>query len=1166
MKIADRVGRSRPALAGVALALSAVLLTPVGASAQVRSAAEEPASAPEIVRTVSDAGFAHPGIGVTADNLENMREQVLAGVDPWASYYEAMTQTKYASPTYRADNAGASDDEPRSNAYNEAGMRGRALNDSIGAMTQALEYVVTGDEVYRANALHVIRTWSSLDPAKFQYFPDAHIHTGVPLYQMLIAAEIIRSTTPVHDELNGYDLRWTERDEQRIEDNFIRPTLDTFLYSQNRLWNQHLYGVIGMVAAAIYLDDAELYAERVEWFTVNSTYRSEHVINGGDVNGSLAALYRIISKDDPLNTSGEDFLQHMEMGRDQAHAEGDVGLLTALARVVNNQGTKLDPVAGTVSTAADAVSPYEFLGNRILAGGDVFTAFMLGEEVPFIDTSGGSGKLSQAYRGRLRDPLSELYLQYEYVAGVDVETEAPSVAELYEHRDGPLYYYGTGVQNFWNPRGSDFTGAEYWVAFPPELASEGFTVPPAQDGPELSLAQFGHTLGKGAKQQEEEGVSFVRLSAKSDDAEVAVRRAVWSNRSTTSLVGIRVRTNGSAVLQAARTSYDDPFTEIRVPNTGEQWRTVWIDLDQAKVPTPVGDNIIFLRATGSNAHVDVAGLLPQANGTLTPPMFNDAPSLDVVAVAGEPWTRSLTTRDSAGDVVALALQGAPEGVTLSDSTVSWTPGTGKKHIGTFDLLVVASDATTDTVLPVTITVVPDRAAAIDALIGDAGDGAQYTTASWAPVAERRDAAIDAIATADAAAFGELLEQLRLAVEGLELLNPRLSDGSLDFSKVATSPSLSKPTLIALTDGDNQTTWGDQRVPSILLDFGPAFRVSADGFGFLARDTFANRAEGTNVYGSDDASNWTLLTEHPTAGDDVAIESVAVRAEVRDERFRFLKLQVDEPGAPTDPAFPVDPWTLADFRIDGERSEAVGSMESAVLSSPDGVAGRVVPGNTAELRFTGDVGNTDVTATILGQPVEVVEEAPGSWVARVVLPETGQVGVPVTFAIGFTTPDGRQADVVAATTDGSKLYLSSDAGRVDDAFRAAPVVGPTGQPDAALASNAAKMFDGSAASASDTRAINGVFAMTWDFGTRGVSLTGAEVLVRQDGYGISRISNMRLEGSNDLTTWTRLTPTVPRGTLDWQPWQITDATAFRYVRLINGQIINIAELRLFGSVG
>jgi hypothetical protein len=60
--------------------------------------------------------------------------------------------------------------------------------------------------------------------------------------------------------------------------------------------------------------------------------------------------------------------------------------------------------------------------------------------------------------------------------------------------------------------------------------------------------------------------------------------------------------------------------------------------------------------------------------------------------------------------------------------------------------------------------------------------------------------------------------------------------------------------------------------------------------------------------------------------------------------------------------------------------------------------------------------------------------------------------------------------------------------------------------------------------------------------------------------------MRLEGSNDFQTWTRLTPRVPAKTLDWQQWEVADHSAYRYVRLVNGQILNVAELRIFGSAG
>ncbi len=1122
------------------------------------AAAEEAPSPPEIVRSVSDAGFAHPGVGFTADHLENMRAQVLSGVDPWASYYDAMTQTRYAARDFRAENAQPGTDTPKNDAYSDAGMRSSALRDSLGAMAQTLEYVVTGDEQYRANALHVLRTWSSLDPAKYAYFADAHIHTGVPLYYMLIAAEVLRATTPANETLDGYDLRWTDTDQQRIEDNLARPVLETFLYSNNRLWNQHLYGVIGMVAAAIFLDDADLYAERVEWFTVNAGYESEHDLFGGDVNGALAAIFREIPADDPRNTTGEPFVQHMEMLRDQAHGQGDVDILVALARIVENQGTRIDPVDGTVSTDANAVSPYHFLDNRILAGAEMFSSFMMGEEIPFVPATEG-GTISQAYRGRLQDPMSETYLQYRFVADVDVEAEAPHVAELYEHRDGPLYYYGSGVSNFWNDRGSDYTAAEYWVAFPEELAEVETSVPPVADSAELSVETFGTTLGDGAQRlQTDDGTEFIRLDAAADDAELAVRRAVWSDRTKTSLVGIKVRSDGVARLHASRTSIEDPFAEIVLPDTAGEWRHVWLDLHQDKTTGAIGENILFLQATGSDAHVDVAGVLAQANGVLTPPAFADAPAFDAVTVAGEPWTRSFEVTDD-GDV-SLSLQNAPAGAELSGGRLSWTP----EEAQTAEMLIAASDGTTVTALPVTVTVADTRQAAIDEAVDGLEEEAMYTSASWGAVAESRTRAEDALATADASEFATLLEELSDAVAALELLNPQLADGTLDFPKLVTAPSLTGPQLRALTDGDNQSTWGDQRVASVVFDFGSAFRLRADRFGIQARDSFTNRAEGTNVYGSNDGATWTLLTEHPNAGQDASVEWIDVRESVRTERFRFVKLQVDEPGVPSDPAYP-GIWSIADIRIDGVRSEAVGAMDTVTLSSPDAVAGRVVPGDLIQLSLTGDAGNTDVAVELLGQPASVTSPNPGEWLATVSVPPAAPAGG-VSFEVGFTTPEGEKADAISATSDGSKLYVSTDEGVVDDAFRAAQVLRPDGVADAAWTANTAKMFDGDAATASDTRLNGGLYGNVWDFGAgTEVSLSGAELLVRQDGYGISRIADMRLEGSDDGQTWTRLTPRVPAKTLDWQQWVVADDGAYRYVRLANGQILNVAELRLFGTV-
>ena len=148
-------------------------------------------------------------MGLSAEDLRSAQTQVRAGQEPWASYFAAMSATSFASTTYRASNSksAAAPDQPLDNRFNQVGLRYRETNDSFGALTQALMWTITGDEVYRRNAVQALRTWSRMDPNAYAYFADAHIHTGHPLYQFLMAAEIIRATESLagHRPASGGD-------------------------------------------------------------------------------------------------------------------------------------------------------------------------------------------------------------------------------------------------------------------------------------------------------------------------------------------------------------------------------------------------------------------------------------------------------------------------------------------------------------------------------------------------------------------------------------------------------------------------------------------------------------------------------------------------------------------------------------------------------------------------------------------------------------------------------------------------------------------------------------------------------------------------------------------------------------------------------------------------
>jgi hypothetical protein len=53
---------------------------------------------------VSDAGFVHPGVGLSAEVLRTAQEMVRSGQEPWTSYFEAIADTGFAGTGYRASN------------------------------------------------------------------------------------------------------------------------------------------------------------------------------------------------------------------------------------------------------------------------------------------------------------------------------------------------------------------------------------------------------------------------------------------------------------------------------------------------------------------------------------------------------------------------------------------------------------------------------------------------------------------------------------------------------------------------------------------------------------------------------------------------------------------------------------------------------------------------------------------------------------------------------------------------------------------------------------------------------------------------------------------------------------------------------------------------------
>nr|WP_010891130.1 hypothetical protein [Lactobacillus helveticus]CAA10970.1 hypothetical protein [Lactobacillus helveticus DSM 20075 = CGMCC 1.1877] len=178
--------------------------------------------------------------------------------------------------------------------------------------------------------------------------------------------------------------------------------------------NQHQFNVMGTMGRALFTNNYPLYAEAVEATTVNN-----EGTHGGN-NGSIMYQMRLVTKNDQrgeLLPVSAQHVQLIEMGRDVGHAWDDIGGLSTLAQTIYSQGTKVDPTTAAVSTATNAVNPFNFLNDRLLAGTTNMIRYEKGEDVIWTPADSSRGiytQINPTSRGRIDPFLGILYNYYKY--------------------------------------------------------------------------------------------------------------------------------------------------------------------------------------------------------------------------------------------------------------------------------------------------------------------------------------------------------------------------------------------------------------------------------------------------------------------------------------------------------------------------------------------------------------------------------------------------------------------------------------------------------------------------------------------------------------------------------------------------------------------------------
>ena len=1076
---------------------------------------------PVITESIDASGLKHPGVGFTKDMLENMRAQVLAKKEPWNTHFNMMLTSGTAGRNVGPSNVSSTDPTQPKFLGLDGSTEGAFKADALRAYTQAILYYVTGDQVYRANAMRIIRLYAKMDPSKYVYYTDSHIHTGIPLQRMAGAAEILRYTSTTDPTL-----AWTDDDTQKFSANFVTPTIETFNNCNCRFMNQHLYTTIGKMSGSIFMGDRAGYDQAVEWFMVNKDAPDPAW------TGSIERLFRLVTRNDATGEEIPPQIQHVEMGRDQAHGAGDLTNSEILARMMMSQGTKVDPVAGTPSTESNAVGPYEFLDDRLLAVHELWGKFMIGYDIPWVPVAmsvypDGTIRamypsLSQAYRGRLTQNTWEAYYYYKYVRGIDLEQVAPDYVKILAKR---TVYNWDGVDG----------GGDFWLAIPKAAEVEGgkYLRIPIVD-PYREVEDRFTPLDGNSVAMTEGSDSFVRVTATSAGSKLAVYG--YGNAATS--IGFRVRTNGIA-------NMDVYGVAVQLPDTKGQWRYV-------VAAKSLGD-FLPLTITGNGTTVDIDHINIQAPTLLSPPAFTaGSTDLTVYTYAGSTLTTALDF--SATDASALTYQvdNLPAGASFNTASgaFSWKP----TQAGTYSFVVAASDGTTMSTRRVTIVVSTDRQAVVNTVTARYNPNTVYVTSTLSTYNAAYADMMNVIGTASDDVFFQKLATLRSATEGLQELVPMLADGSLNYANMFVSSDFGTA-VPYLLDGDPYSFASQPQ--TFVMDFGPNFKVSVNAFQLKVRSSFPERIGGVIALGSNDKENWTQLTGETVANEE--LQTLPVADELKNNRYRFLKLTMIHPVS-------YQLFEPSEFRIFGARYEAVNKLSSVSLSSDQALRTRIIPGNTVKLSFKSTEAITGVTASIQGQAATVTTADNLNWTATLTVPASAPAGT-VKFLINYKTAAGADAEPAQFTTDNSSLWISDQTGYIANLLSVTTPTDSNGRNATDLATVAGYLLDSNLSTGTDFR-LNGSGNGGWiafDFRAGGtVQLSRVEVLSRQDQYS-TRINGTVVQGSNDYSTWTTISSAAVNSP-DWQTLTIKDPTPYRYVRMYNAGAWfgNMNELRLYGK--
>lgn len=302
------------------------------------------------------SGFVHPGGLFKRSDLERMRYQVQAGIDPWLTSYNQLRTESRASCNYTVQGNPSWTVVSRDPCTNCGAYR----SDVTAAYLNALMWAITGDTRHADKCVEIFNAWKNI--TEVTGGGTEALNAGLFIWKMLEAAEIIQST------YNG----WSPTDIQAFKDMLVYPGYSNtgvppsvtnsngsfywriYKGDPGRHGNQDMIAWRAMITMGVFLDNAVMYDRALNYFKGLSARPDDIPYQSGPPNNSSPIAdyehwteYRLNSWGTAIPDYGYNgVLEHFfwengqcqESSRDQAHTFFGLSIAAGIAEVAWNQG------------------------------------------------------------------------------------------------------------------------------------------------------------------------------------------------------------------------------------------------------------------------------------------------------------------------------------------------------------------------------------------------------------------------------------------------------------------------------------------------------------------------------------------------------------------------------------------------------------------------------------------------------------------------------------------------------------------------------------------------------------------------------------------------------------------------------------------------------------